>query len=811
MKKISICLCISFLVLTSCKSRKKIAVLVDTAKIENSTTAKEVKELTTKVADWQIATFEQMGKYRALPVGGERKKWHNREKHHDLDWTCAALYAGMFEFSEITGDPKYSKWLYNIGQKNGWKLYKRMYHADDHAVGQNYLNMGELFGYSKLIKPLKKQFDAILNSDQKDNFHWTWCDALFMAPPVWAKLSEATGNEKYLNFMDQQYHRTYDKLFDNEEQLFFRDKTFISKKEKNGEKLFWSRGNGWVFGGLSIMIPDLPENWEGKPFYVALFKKMAETIKKTQRKDGTWSSGLLGGEKAYPTKEISGSAFFVFGLAWGINNGYLPANEYTSVMLKGWNALTECVNEAGLVGYIQPIGAAPGNSFKDYTEVYGVGAFLAAGAEMYKYFKEKERKIVVEENSNALTFMKDGGWCWYQDPRAIINNGKLVIGGVSGQSGDVKVSVYDLDKKSDQGTVILDKNFQVDDHDVPAFYARPDGSVLSVWARHANENKHYYSISSTTDYTQWGEKQTFVHEYKGRGGVTYMNLHYLENEKTLYNFFRDGPSFNPSYITSKDHGKTWGNRTHFIADDVEGRQRPYARYIQKDENTVGISFTDGHPRAYGNSLYYAEFRNGTFYNVDGTKIKEANGEPLRTPEAEKLYVGSETKKKPHGFESVPNAAWTCAMGKDAENNPHLGYTLYLSNEDHRFRINSWNGSKWVDREIAYAGTCLYTMESSYTGLMAFDPEDPTRVYISTDVNPSTGEKMNNIHEIYTAKIKEADDISTIKWEAITENSSFRNIRPIVVANEGHKVLIWLSGPWKSFVNYASDVKGIVLK
>jgi hypothetical protein len=374
----------------------------------------------------------------------------------------------------------------------------------------------------------------------------------------------------------------------------------------------------------------------------------------------------------------------------------------------------------------------------------------------------------------------------------------------------VKVSVYDLEKSKDLGTVILDKEFQVDDHDIPAFYARPDGSILSIWARHANENKHYYSISSPEDYTQWGEKQTFVHDYKGRGGVTYMNLHYLENEKTLYNFFRDGPSFNPSYITSKDHGKTWGNRTHFIADDVAGRQRPYARYIQKDENTVGISFTDGHPRAYGNSLYYAEFKNGAFYNVDGSKIKVANGEPLRTPEAEKLYIGSETKAKPKGFESVPNSAWTCAMGKDAKNNPHIGYTLYLSNDDHRFRIVLWDGKKWIDKEIAYAGKCLYTMESSYTGLMSFDPEDPTRVYISTDVNPSTGEKMKNIHEIYTAKIGVKDNISTIKWEAITKDSQFRNIRPIVVANNGQKALIWLSGPWDSFVNYKSDVHGIIL-
>ncbi|GAA4237870.1 hypothetical protein GCM10022291_26130 [Postechiella marina] len=770
----------------------------------------EVKAIADKVANWQIETFENMGEYRALPPKEQRKKWNNRNKHHELDWTNAALYAGMYEWAKTNPDVTYEKWLYDIGVNNKWKLYKRLFHADDHAVGQMYLRMHELYGHPRLIKPLRKQFDSILTSEKADKMHWDWCDALFMAPPVWARLAKATGEEKYLEFMDKQYNKTYNALWDKENQLFFRDKSFVDKKEKNGEKLFWSRGNGWVYGGLALMIPDLPEDWEKSQFYIDIFKQMSLTLKNTQRKDGTWSSGLLGGEDGYPVKEISGSSFFVYGLAWGINRGILDAKTYEPIMLKGWQALTECVTPNGLVGYIQPIGAAPGNSYPNYTEVYGVGAFLAASAEVYKFAEKKEVVKAAEVISPFTTFMEDGGWCWYQDPRAIINNGKLVFGGLSGQSGDVKIGVYNLENNINEGTIILDKNFQVDDHDVPAFYARPDGSILAMWAKHANEKKHYYSISSASNYLEWGDKQEFVHNYKENKGVTYMNLYYMEDEKLLYNFFRDGPSFNPTFITSTDYGETWSSRSsHFIEDEVEGRQRPYARYFQKDKNTVGISFTDGHPRQYGNSLYYAEFSNGSFYNVDGTKIKDFKG-PLKTTEAEKVYKGSETKKKPKGFESVPNSSWSCATGKDSENNPHMGYSLYLSNDDHRFRVASWNGEKWIDREIAYAGKCLYTMESSYTGLMAFDPEDVSQVYISTDVNPSTGEDLGGLHEIYTAKIGLSDDISSIKWKAITTNSKYRNIRPIVVANEGHKVLLWLNGPWNSFVNYKTDVKGIVL-
>ncbi|WP_071797471.1 glycoside hydrolase family 88 protein [Labilibacter marinus] len=774
--------------------------------------SQEVFDLTKKVANWQLETWEDQGKYRALPPKEDRKKWHHRNQYHDLEWLGGAFYAGLYQFSEIDDSNKYEDWLTELGMKYQWKLHDRKYHADDHTVGQFYLSMYNLTHKGFMLRPTMKQFNQIMTGDKKDDYHWDWCDALFMAPPVWARLAKVTSLKKYLNYMDKQYHMTYDELWDAEEQLFFRDKSYFDKKEKNGEKIFWSRGNGWVFGGLALMIPDLPKTWDGRDFYVDIFQKMAETLKRTQRADGTWSAGLLGDVKDYPNIETSGTGFFTFGLAWGINNGILDKEIYEPVLLKAWSTLASAVTEEGMVGYVQPVGAAPGLSYPDYTEVYGTGAFLAAGTEMYKYIEQfypsqdKEETVV-----DYTTFMTNGGWCWYQDPRAIINDGKLIIAGLDGQNGDVNLGVYDLLGDSVQGQVTLHKELQVDDHDVPALYARSDNSILAVWAKHGNEKIHYYNISSSDDYLQWGERMQHNHEYDDHRGVTYMNLYYLKNEGKLYNLYRDGETYNPAFITSDDEGKTWGNRTHFIANDVTGRQRPYCRYAQPDENTIGISYTDAHPRQYGNSVYYAQYRDSAFYTVDGTKIKDLKDGPLRTSEGEKIYKGSETKLKPAGCESVPNSGWTCAMGQDANGNPHIGYSLYLSNSDHRYRIASWDGEKWNDREIAYAGNCLYYVESSYTGLMAFDPEDPTKVYISTDVNPSTGEDLGGKHEIYGATIGASDDISNIPWEAITSGSTQRNIRPIVVAKEGYKALLWLHGDWNTFVNYDVNVVGKVLE
>ena len=349
-------------------------------------TADDVKALGAKVADWRITHEKDSSKFKK-GLGASRKD--------PLDWIRGALYAGMWEYGTIADTTKYADWLNKIGEANKYALQKNSnkYHADPHAVGQTWLNLYRRDKAPAMIEPTRKQYDWILATPRTGSLNWGkgdahkrwgWCDALFMAPPVWARLAQITGEQKYLDFMHKEYMATYDLLWDKEEKLFWRDSSFFKKREKNGKKIFWSRGNGWVFGGLALMIPDLPKDWKHRAFYVDLFKTMAVTLKETQRADGTWSMGVLGSAKDYPSIETSGTGFFVFGLAWGINQGILDRATYEPAVLKGWQALSGCVDKDGLLGYVQPVGAAPGRSWPDKTEDYGIGAFLAASAEVYK-------------------------------------------------------------------------------------------------------------------------------------------------------------------------------------------------------------------------------------------------------------------------------------------------------------------------------------------------------------------------------------------------------------------------------------------
>ena len=804
---------------------------------DSKPTPESVKAITKKVADWQIATFEEQHLYRAISASiqkdiDQQNKGSDRgriayaksflKKWPDLAWHNAALYAGMNEWRKVADDEEaYTKWLLSIAERNDWKLGSLKYHADHHAVGQYYLALYEEFQTPEMIAHTVERFDWIMANRITGSLRWRrgheadchkrwgWCDALFMAPPVWARLAKVTGEHKYLEFMDEEYHATYDYLWDDDEQLFFRDSTYFKKPEKNGKKTFWSRGNGWVFSGLALMISDLPEDWEGRPFYIDVFRQMAETLKKTQRADGTWSMGLLGDLKEYPIPETSGTAFFTHGLAWGINNDILDRATYESTVLKAWAALTACVQDDGLLGHVQPVGAAPGESYPDKSEVYGVGAFLSAGSEVYKMVGG-EAPASGKKSTKFTTFMKDGGWCWYQDPRAIVHDGKLFIGSVQGKgTGPALVGVYDLQENKPLGTVLMQDNFNRDDHNSPVFHVRPDGSVLSVYAKHNRAPFHYSRISDPADPLKWSDE--FKHKRRSpnpKDKVTYMNLCEMKDEGLLYNFYR-GINFNPTFVTSADHGKTWSDPVHFFQNEVGGRHRPYARYAGNGRDTVYVSITDAHPRNYGNSLYYFEFRDGKYFKADGTFIKALADGPLLPSEAERIYTGSMTTSKPKGYESVPNSAWTSSVAVDTDGHPHIGYTLYLNNTDHRYRIASWDGTKWIDREVAYAGQCLYTKESSYTGLVSLDPVDPDVVFISSDVDPTTGKDLGGLHEIYRAQVGPADDISTIKWDAVTKGSNVRNIRPVILRGDEHRIVLWNRGEFNTYVDYDLDTVGFV--
>lgn len=264
----------------------------------------QIKDVMKKVADWQLA---------------------NPSRYDTRIWPYGALFTGLTTWAQMADNDNYYQSLLEFGQKNQWQLGSRTYHADDHCVGQMYIDLYKRYKDPKMIEEIQKCFDSILvnqpTSDMKmekegDQDRWNWCDALFMSPPVWVKLARITGDNKYLDYMNKEWWDATDYLYDKDEHLYYRDSRYFSQREANGKKVFWSRGNGWVFAGLVRILEEIPDDYPDKLKYVQLYQRMAAKLAAIQPEGGLWHPSLLD-PVTFSAPEASGSGFFLLRIGLG--------------------------------------------------------------------------------------------------------------------------------------------------------------------------------------------------------------------------------------------------------------------------------------------------------------------------------------------------------------------------------------------------------------------------------------------------------------------------------------------------------------
>lgn len=313
---------------------------------------------------------------------------------HPRGWVRGAFLTGLMATWRATGDAKYYEAAVALAEANGWCLGNRLRHADDHCVGQAYAELYEARKDARRIADLRGRFDKLMADPKPGRVDWWWCDALFMAPPAMTRLSTVNGARAYLDFMNAMWWDCTDFLYDRKQHLYYRDKRFFDAREKNGESVFWSRGNGWVMGGTVRVLQYMPQDYPDRAGYVQLHREMAAKIASIQPADGLWRASLLDPD-SYPLGETSGSGFFCFALAWGVNNGLLERDKYVPVVRKAWKALTACVHEDGRLGYVQRVGDRPADLSWENTQEYGVGAFLLAGEQMLRLMGHRPPRPVV--------------------------------------------------------------------------------------------------------------------------------------------------------------------------------------------------------------------------------------------------------------------------------------------------------------------------------------------------------------------------------------------------------------------------------
>jgi rhamnogalacturonyl hydrolase YesR len=303
-----------------------------------------------------------------------------RERYNK--WIDCAMYTGLTAAHRATRDPVYLDSTEAWAERLDWQLGPRVRHADDQCVGQVYLEMHEERPNVADIAPTLSRMTTVMADPRPGAVMWDWADALFMAPPVLSRMGRITGSKRAFDFMAERFREASAPLYDPAYGLYYRDQRFLDARSENGEKVFWARGNGWVLAGIARILQDLPQNHSARSWFEERFRTMAEAVACTQQQDGFWRPSLLD-PRAYPQPETSGTGFFTYALAWGINAGLLSKDAYGPVVARAWQGMIHrAVNEEGRVGWTQQPGDRPAPVEKDHAEPYGAGAFLLAGSEL---------------------------------------------------------------------------------------------------------------------------------------------------------------------------------------------------------------------------------------------------------------------------------------------------------------------------------------------------------------------------------------------------------------------------------------------
>lgn len=314
-------------------------------------------------------------------------------------WTWGTYATGLMDFYDANKDPRLLEYITDWGEKHQWKI-ETVEMWNDHLAGQVYIQLYEMDTIQKVrVDDVKKSIDVYMETGDVEGRvfgdNWNWVDAAYMAMPLFAQLGTLTGEDAYYKKMHDLYLNMKNEvgggLYNAEDSLWWRDANFKPPYiEPNGEDCYWSRGNGWVVGALVRTLNFMPEDAPNRDEYKSMLKQMCEALLKVQREDGLWNVSLHDPTN-YGGKELTGSAFFLYGMAWGVNNDLLDANKFNPAIYKGWNAMVkDCLHPNGFLGYVQGTGEQPSsgqpvtyNSMPDF-EDYGLGAFLLAGCEILK-------------------------------------------------------------------------------------------------------------------------------------------------------------------------------------------------------------------------------------------------------------------------------------------------------------------------------------------------------------------------------------------------------------------------------------------
>lgn len=258
-------------------------------------------------------------------------------------------------------------------------------------------------------------------------------------------------------------------------------------------------------------------------------------------------------------------------------------------------------------------------------------------------------------------------------------------------------------------------------------------------------------------------------------------------------------------MISDDGGESWQSPRHVITSGSD-QTRPSVKYISDGAERFDLLYTQGHPRQEKNNVYHLYYQEGALHRSDGTQICSLAADdclPIRVGQGTQVYDAEEADR-----------AWVWDIEYDDGGAPVAAFVVARDStvgQDLRSRYARYDSEAetWRGREIAHAGTRLYEGENHYAGGIALDPSNSRRVYISSDVDPKTGDTTETgRYQIYRGTVGRRGE--RWRWTRLTATEAVDNLRPFLPREESDRhVVLWLRGRYSTYTEYDTDVVGSV--
>ena len=704
------------------------------------------------------------------------------------NWLVSTFYSSFIGAYEATNDESYLKQALDWSQRSGWDINNSL-NADDICSGQIYLDLYFIKKDPKMISNLAKKIpESYFNRtelkpgelhtwDQKSHPFsgrniWSWCDALYMAPPMLARMGKATGDKRYYDILHDLYWDSTDFLYDLEAHLFFRNSKADLEKlsTPNGKKVFWSRGNGWVYAGLPRIIEFLEDEDPMKEKYIQLFKEMSYSIAQYQMEDGLWRSSLNDPEW-FPTKESSGSSFFVFGIVKGINEGWLPKEYFLPIVLKAWTGLISCVTPEGKLGYGQNVAGSP-NEVRPHDNVdYATGAFILAASELYKMNAIREIKKIWNNDFTPRLVAKDAAWISRaNDP--VIYSDYIYFPSYVKANGELAFTAFCTNKWPNVSAYAR-KQLYFEAGNKGKFNSSP--SILPI---------ERYNLLAMSDGQQcnintpiWGDM--FTDKYsttKSKPTETIESLIQLKKlNNRIYNFTYniDGK---PTISYTIDTAKVWSKKAIYLSKNVQS-----VHYVSNEDNRVDIIYSTG------NTIRHIYFEDEIFYDSNRKKIgtlQSVQKSPIKASKGTIIHKD--------------NQIWI----QDIEYNDQSPVCAFLTHSGgiSSYKIAHLTNDGWSNSLLTTI-TNNITNQADFTGGLTLLPRNSSTIVISSNTHLKTKKELPNRKYQLFKGIKVDKDW---KWQQLTFDPTHDHMRPTIVHGE-EDALFWVTGNYINSTNFDTDI------